>query len=258
MSSSSTNGSASKPLHGQVALITGSSRGIGRAIAIRLAHDGARVVINHSNTPAEADQTKSHIIGAGGSAIVVKADVADKGDVERLHQASVEAYGSVDILVNNAAILQTSSFFDLTGDEWDRVMAVNVRGMFLCSRAVLPSMIERRRGVIVNISSGAALHGGPGSDPSPCYAASKAAEIGFTYALAKNVAQHGVRVNCVAPGQIDKQALAPDATRSNAGTLLGRSGHPGEVSAVVAFLCSLDSSFVIGQVICVNGGHYLR
>ena len=248
----------SKPLHGQVALITGSSRGIGRAIAIRLAHDGARVVINHRNTPAEADQAKAHITQAGGSAIVVKADVADKADVERLYQASIQAYGCVDILVNNAAILQTSPLFDLTGDEWDRVMAVNVRGMFLCSRAVLPAMIERKRGVIVNISSGAALHGGPGSDPSPCYAASKAAEIGFTYALAKNVTRHGVRVNCVAPGQIDNKALAADATRPNTGTLLGRSGYSGEVSAVVAFLCSQDSSFMIGQVLCVNGGHYLR
>lgn len=252
------NENPSRPLQGQVALVTGSSRGIGRDIAVRLARDGAKVVVNHRSTPAEADQTKSLITHAGGSAIVVKADVADKGDVERLYQASLDAYGRVDILVNNAAILQTSPFFDLTADEWDRVMAVNVRGMFLCSRAVLPAMIERKRGVIVNISSGAALHGGPGTDPSPCYAASKAAEIGYTYALARNVTRHGVRVNCVAPGQIDKQASGTDVAKPNTETLLGRKGTSGEVSAVVAFLCSPESSFVIGQVICVNGGHHLH
>jgi 3-oxoacyl-[acyl-carrier protein] reductase len=247
-----------RPLQGQVALITGSSRGIGRDIAIRLARDGARVVINHRDTQAEADETKASIARAGGSAVVVKADVADPGDVERLQRAAVDAYGQVDILVNNASIMRTAPLFEMSVEEWDRVMAVNVRGMFLCSRAVLPGMIERRRGVIVNVSSGAAFHGGPGTDPSACYAASKAAEVGFTYALAKNVGRHGVRVNCVAPGQIDKQAATPDAARANAGTLLGRSGSSEEVSGVVAFLCSPDASFVLGQVICVNGGHHLR
>jgi 3-oxoacyl-[acyl-carrier protein] reductase len=247
-----------RPLHGQVALITGSSRGIGRDIALRLAREGARVVVNHRDSAREADETKAAIAGAGGSAVVVKADVADAGDVERLYRACVDACGRVDILVNNASIMRTASLLEISVEEWDRVMAVNVRGMFLCSRAVLPAMIERRSGVIVNVSSGAAFHGGPGADPSACYAASKAAEVGFTYALAKNVGRHGVRVNCVAPGQIDKQAAAPGAARVNAGTLLGRSGSSEEVSGVVAFLCSPDASFVVGQVICVNGGHYLR
>lgn len=247
-----------RPLEGRVAVVTGGSRGIGRGIALRLARDGAKVVVNHRDSPSEADRTKALIAAAGGQAVVVKADVAEKGDVARLYRAAVDAYGRVDVLVNNAAILQTAPFFDLTADEWDRVMAVNVRGMFLCSRAVLPAMIERKQGVIVNVSSGAALHGGPGSDPSPCYAASKAAEIGYTYALARNVTRHGVRVNCVAPGQIDKQASGIDAAKPNDGTLLGRKGTSGEVSAVVAFLCSPESSFVIGQVICVNGGHYLH
>ena len=246
------------PLDGQIALVTGSSRGIGRDIARRLARDGAKVVVNHRDTAAEAERTKAEITAAGGSAIVVKADVAQRSDVERLQRSCVDAYGRVDILVNNASILKTSSFLDITDDEWDRVMAVNVRGMFLCSRAVLPSMIERKRGVIVNVSSGAAFHGGPGTDSSPCYAASKAAEIGFTYALARNVTRHGVRVNCVAPGQIDTQAAAPELARPNTETLLGRKGVSAEVSAAVAFLCSPEASIVIGQVICVNGGHYLR
>jgi 3-oxoacyl-[acyl-carrier protein] reductase len=215
-------------------------------------------VVNHRDTAQEAAATQEAIARAGGSAAVVRADVAEPGDVERLFGACVEAFGRVDILVNNASIMRTGSLLEMTVEEWDRVMAVNVRGMFLCSRAVLPGMIERRRGVIVNVSSGAAFHGGPGADPSACYAASKAAEIGFTYALAKNVGRHGVRVNCVAPGQIDKQAAVPEAARANAGTLLGRSGSSEEVSGVVAFLCSPDASFVVGQVVCVNGGHYLR
>src|SRR5207244_3324439 len=142
-------------------------------------------------------------------ALVVQADVAEPADVARLYAASVEAFGHVDVLVNNAGIPRASSFFDLTVEEWDRIMAVNVRGVFLCSRAVLPAMVERKAGTVVIISSGAGMHGGIGfaRGTSPAYAASKAAEIGFTYALAKTVGKQGIRVNCVAPGPIDNSTL---------------------------------------------------
>lgn len=246
-------------LLGRVALVTGSSRGIGRAIAVRLAQAGADVVINHRDSAQEAEKVAARVRDLGRRALIVQADVAQPADVDRLVGASRGQFGQVDILVNNAAALRIPNFFDITPEDFDRVLAVNVRGVHLCCRAVLPGMIERRSGVIINIASGAGKHGGWGTNANPTYAASKAAEIAFTMALAKNVTQHGVRVNCVAPGPTDTQTYATgQPPRADASIPVGRRGYPYEIAAAVAFLCSPEASFIIGQTLCVNGGNYMQ
>jgi 3-oxoacyl-[acyl-carrier protein] reductase len=246
-------------LLGRVAVVTGSSRGIGRAIAVRLAQAGADVVVNHRATPEEARIVAEHIRTLGRAALIVQADVAKAQEVDRLISAAVERFGRVDILVNNAAVLETSTFSDITLDAFERVMAVNIRGVHLCCRAVLPGMIERHSGVIVNVSSGAGKHGGTGAFANPTYAASKAAEIGFTMALAKDVIKQGIRVNCVAPGPIDTRTYQTGGPpRPDDAIPIGRWGYPHEVAAAVAFLCNPEASFIVGQTICVNGGNYMQ
>jgi len=246
-------------LKGKVAVVTGSSRGIGRAIAVRLAQSGADVVINHRATPQEAEVVASRVRELGCRALVVQADVAEIADVQRMVSAATGEFGKVDILVNNAAVLGIPDFFDVTPEEFDRVMAVNVRGLHLCCRAVLPGMMERGWGSIINISSGSGKHGGWGTNANPTYAASKAAEIAFTMALSKNVIQHGVRVNCVAPGPTDTRTYTTgEPPRADATIPVGRRGYPYEVAAAVNFLCTPEASFIVGQTLCVNGGNWMQ
>lgn len=251
-------------LTGQVALVTGASRGIGRCIAVDLARAGAAVVVNYLASADAAAEVVGEIGAAGGRAVAIQGDVGVASEVRRLHAAAVEALGPIDILVNNASIASTivhgfDVYMSTTEAEFDRMMRVNAGGAFFCSQAVLPSMIERRRGAIVTISSGSGMHGGIGEEPPITYATSKAAEVGFTKALAKNVSRYGVRVNCVAPGLTDTSTLITNGPpREYAGALLGRAGYPQEVSAMVLFLCSPRASYITGQTICVNGGNYLH
>jgi 3-oxoacyl-[acyl-carrier protein] reductase len=251
-------------LAGQVALVTGASRGIGRCIAIDLARAGAAVAVHYVESKDGAVAVAAEIRAGGGRAETVQGDVGIPSDIRRLHAATVKALGPVDILVNNASIASTVKHgFDVymrtTEEEFDRMMRVNVGGAFFCCQAVLPSMIERRNGIIVNISSGSGIHGGIGPEPPITYSASKAAEVGFTKSLAKNVSRHGVRVNCVAPGLTDTSTLLTNLPpRDYDGALLGRAGYPQEISAMVVFLCSPRASYITGQTICVNGGNYLH
>ena len=246
-------------LQGKVAVVTGSSRGIGRAIAVRLARSGADVVVNHRATPDEADVVAARVRELGRRALVVQADMGTVDGPERLIKSAIDQLGRVDILVNNAAALSIADFFDITPEGFDRVMAINVRGVHLCCRAALPGMIERRSGVIINISSGSGKHGGWGTNANPTYAMSKAAEIAFTMALAKNVAQYGIRVNCVAPGPTDTRTyVTGEPPRDDPSILVGRRGYPYEIAAAVNFLCSPEASFVVGQTLCVNGGNWMQ
>jgi 3-oxoacyl-[acyl-carrier protein] reductase len=252
---------AAQSLAGQTALVTGASRGIGRAIAVELARAGAAVVVNYHTGEASAQQVVAEITASGGRAIVARGDIGVPADVQALYCAALDAFGAVDVLVNNASLTLRflSDFLAATPEEFDRAVAVNVRGAFLCAQAVLPAMIERRRGTIVTLSSGAGLFGGFGPAPNVTYATTKAAEIGFTYALAKNVGAYGIRVNCVAPGPIDTSTLESGAApRADERTLLGRAGYPHEVARTIRFLCSDEASFITGQVVCVNGGNFLH
>jgi 3-oxoacyl-[acyl-carrier protein] reductase len=242
-----------------VALVTGASRGIGRGIAVAMAEAGADVVVNHRATPGEAERVAAQARDLGRRALVVQADVSEVEGVERLYRASMDEFGRIDSMVINAGLPTAPPILDISVEEFDRIMAVNVRGPFLCVRAVLPEMLERGAGNIVVISSGAAFHGGFSESDGPVYAASKAAEVGLVRALAKVVTAKGVRVNCVAPGPIDNTTLdheRPPAPSHS--TLLGRKGYPREVAAAVVFLCSPAASFIYGQTLCVNGGNYLH
>ena len=238
-----------------VALITGASRGIGRAIALRLARDGYTVVVNYRADDAAAQSTARILEALGGDGMLCRADVADEAAVRRMVAAVEDRFGTIDLLVNNAGIAEQSLFTDLSAAQWKRMMDVHVNGAFYTSSAVLPGMIRRKSGVIVNVAS---MWGQTGASCEVHYSTAKAALIGMTKALAKEVGPSGIRINAVAPGAVetdmmagfsddDKAALAED-------TPLGRLGKPEEIAAAVAFLASNEAAFITGQVLSPNGG----
>ena len=241
----------------RVALITGGALGIGRAIALRLAADGAAVAIGYHARPAT--DVVGEILAAGGSAIAVPIDVTDPAGVDAAIAEVVAQLGRLDILVNNAGGLLARVRIDEMGDEhWARVLALNLTSAFLCTRAAIPHLGIGGR--IINLSSNAAQSGG-GAGAS-AYAAAKAGLIGFTRASAKELGPKGVTVNAIAPGFIDDTPFhatfsSPEAQRSMiAQTSVGRGGIPDDVAAVVSYLASLDAGFVTGTIVDVNGGSY--
>jgi 3-oxoacyl-[acyl-carrier protein] reductase len=233
-------------LSGKTGLVTGGSRGIGRAIALELARAGASITLGYRSGKEEAEQVAEEV-----GARAVQADVSDPEEARRL----VEAAGDVDILVNNAGLTRDGLIARMPDEDWEAVIGTNLGGVFHMCRAAARGMMKRRRGAIVNISSVVGLHGNPGQTN---YSASKAGIIGFTKALARELGNRGVRANVVAPGYIDTrltQVIAPNLKETMlANTPLGRFGSPEDVAGAVRFLCSDEASFITGEVLLVDGG----
>jgi 3-oxoacyl-[acyl-carrier protein] reductase len=245
-------------LKGQVALVTGASSGIGRATAIALGASGAAVAINYHRNEAGAEQTRAKIIEAGGRACIIQADVTKANDVRALVSRAVEGLGPVDILVNNAgSLIERLKLLELTEERWDEVIDLNLKSAFLCSQAVAASMMERKRGAIINVSSIAGRNGG--ALGSIHYSTAKGGLITMTKGFAKELAPYNIRVNAISPGVIDtpyhEQFSTPEAMRAYvSGIPLGRVGDPREVANVILFLASNAASYLSGETIEINGG----
>ncbi len=251
-----------KKLKDRVAIVTGAGQGIGKGIVLELAKEGAKVVVSDINEKT-MNETVEEIKKLGAEAIGVKADVANSAEVEEIVKRTLEQFGRVDILVNNAGICKTSQVTDMSEDEWDKVLAINLKGVFLCSKTVLPKMVEQKYGKIINITS---IAGAKIAWPKiGHYVASKAGIIGLTRNLALDYSRYGINVNAVAPGAIETAMLDSvlkdlGMTREQViqGIPLGRIGQPEDIAKVVAFLASDDSSYITGQTIITDGGYTIQ
>ena len=243
-------------LEGRVALVTGASRGIGRAIAVRLAAQGATVIAGARGTNAQG--VVDEIVAAGGRATAVALDITDPASVEAAVAATLAAHQRVDILVNNAGITKDQLMLRMKRDDWDAVINTNLTGAYTCVQAVLKTMIKQRTGRVINITS---VVGQSGNAGQVNYAASKAGLIGFTKALALEVASRGITVNAVAPGLIETdmtKGISEGAHEEWAAKIpLKRLGTPDDIANAVTFLASDEASYITGQVLAVNGGMYL-
>ena len=236
----------------KVVIVTGAAHGIGRAIALRFASEGALVIVNDVNA-AGVEAVVQEITGNGGVALAGVADVSKKSEVDALFDTVLARFGTVDVLINNAGLIDVERHF-LEGDEqwWDRVLAVNLKGVFLCSLRAAHIMARKRRGVIINMSSGGATHSHRGM---AAYDASKGGIEALTRAMALDLAPYGIRVNALIPGSIDTQGMPPEIKRERGQTVpLGRVGEPEELAGPAAFLASDDASYITGHTFAVDGG----
>lgn len=242
-------------LEGKVAIVTGSSRGIGRAIAKELAARGAAVVVNYLNSATAADEAAQEIISAGGKVVVHQADVSDFLAAQGLVKFAVDSFEGLHILVNNAGITRDKLIMMMSEDDWDIVQDTNLKSAFNCSKAAIRHMMRKRYGRIVNITSIAGQMGNPGQTN---YSASKAGQIGFTKALAREVGSRNITVNAIAAGYVETDIWegVPEETRQAILSMvpLGRKGEAQEVAHAVAFLVSDQAAYITGQVLAIDGG----
>lgn len=246
----------------QIAIVTGSSRGIGKAIALQLAADGYRVVVNYYNQGTEQEKNKHEaeevlmaIEASGGSGIVLGADVSNPESVQNLVDNTMQELGQIDVLVNNAGINKDQLILRITNEDWDRIIGTNLNSAFYCSRAVIKHMVKKRFGRIITISSVVGLAGNAGQAH---YAATKAGLLGLTFSIAKEYGSRGITANAIAPGFIQSDMTnlltSQQMSQITSGIAVGRLGTPEDIAGVVSFLASPRASYISGQVIRVDGG----
>jgi 3-oxoacyl-[acyl-carrier protein] reductase len=243
------------PLANKVAVVTGGSRGIGRAIAIELAKRGASIIVNYNSNGKAAQEVVMEITQAGGKAAALPGNVANVEDANALIKAAVEKFGQIDILVNNAGITKDMLIMMMSEESWDAVMDTNLKGTFNCAKAAVRYMMKARTGRIINITS---ISGQIGNAGQTNYSASKAGQIGFTKALAREVAARNITVNAIAAGYVDTEIWANVPEEAREGFIkmipLGRKGTPEEIAYAVAFLASDEAAYITGQTLAVDGG----
>ncbi|WP_018132888.1 3-oxoacyl-[acyl-carrier-protein] reductase [Effusibacillus pohliae] len=242
-------------LAGKVALVTGASRGIGRAIALALAERGAKVVVNYAGNQAAAEEVVARIRDRGGEAVAVQGDVANREAAEKMVDTATGTFGRLDILVNNAGITRDNLLIRMKEEDWDAVIDTNLKGVFNCTKAAAKVMMKQRYGRIINVTSVVALMGNPGQAN---YVAAKSGVIGLTKSNARELASRNITVNAVAPGyiQTDMTDVLNDEVKQSLQKQipLGRLGEPEDVAKAVLFLASDDASYITGQVLTVDGG----